>query len=64
MYMYIYINIYIFFKAVIIIMCDFFQVIKNTFFCYANISQPFRYIYIYIYIYLRKSAGDLENYHA
>ena len=22
-------------------MCDFFQVIKNTFFCYANISQPY-----------------------
>ena len=36
------IYIYIFFKAVVIIMCDFFKVTKNTFFCYENISQPFR----------------------
>ena len=28
---YVYIYIYIFFKAVVIIMCDFFQVIKNIF---------------------------------
>ena len=45
-HIYIYIYIYNFFKAVIIIMCDFFQVIKKTFFCYA------KYIYIYTYIFV------------
>ena len=43
---------YIFFKAVVIIMCDFFQVIKNTFFCYVNISQPFRYLSTCLSVYL------------
>ena len=38
-----------FFKTVVIIMCDFFQVIKNTFFCYANISQPSRIHKMFIF---------------
>ena len=54
MYVYVYIYIYIYiFKAVINIMCDFLKkIIKNTYFCWADISHPFRnqsYIYIYIY---------------
>ena len=34
--------IIIFFKAATIIMCDSLKIIKNTFFCCADISQPFR----------------------
>ena len=45
----IYIYIYIFFKAVVIIMCDIFQVIENTFFCYANISQHSRIHKMFIF---------------
>ena len=41
-YMYTYIYIYIFFKAVILIMCNSLKIIENTFFCCADISQPFR----------------------
>ena len=50
---YVYIYIYIFFKAVVIIMCDFFQVIKNIFLLckyFAAISVASS-VYIYIYIY-------------
>ena len=50
MYTYIHTYIHIFFKALILIMCNSLEiVIKNTFSCCADISQPFRYIHIYMH---------------
>lgn len=50
-YLYTYI-VYIFFKAVVMIMCDIFQVIKSTFFCSANfIVLVFVFLLVFLLIF-------------